>query len=63
MPLSDLIDFLHQHLAPAAIDSPLPLLMIATFCVASVEAFIVTRGKECLVCGYASLLYIVPLLR
>jgi hypothetical protein len=55
-----LLQFLHQHLTPAAFASPLPLLLVGAFALASVVLYVVTQGKEFAIFGYAGLLYLIP---
>ncbi|HEX8325098.1 MAG TPA: hypothetical protein VF595_14430 [Tepidisphaeraceae bacterium] len=48
---------------PAVSHSPTPLLIVAAYAAGSVVLYGLTRGREFLVTGYASVLFLVPFIR
>ncbi len=60
--MTDLI-FLVKDTFPQAAHSPELLLGAGLMLGASLFAYAVTRSKECLVCAFATVLYLIPLLQ
>ena len=61
--LQPLCQTISNAFVPAAQQNPLPLLLVATFIVANLGLFVLTRGKEFAIGGLAAAMFMVPFLK
>ena len=55
-----LIETMTQYVSATASQSAVPLMLVGAYAVSSVILYKLTQGKEFLICGYSSVLFLVP---
>lgn len=61
--IQQLCQTIHNAFTPAAQQNPLPLLLIAGFLVCNAGLYTLTRGKEFVIGGLASAMFLIPFLK